>query len=119
MDTNLDTYSTSLVIAICAVACAERVLVAYFTWKLAKRKGRLWLPYVLFGLLGLAVLALRSPTRSAWLAARPQRRTGFTHTGFSGPVADERLELPARGRRRPRPLADYHLPRGLVDQRAG
>jgi hypothetical protein len=119
MDTNIDIYSTSLVIAVCAVVCAERVVVAYFTWKLAKRKGRLWLPYVLVGLLGLAVLALRSPTRSAWHAARPQRRTGYTHTGFSGPLAGDLLEVPARRRKRTNPLADYHLPHGLADQRAG
>ena len=56
-----DIHVTTLAIVICAALCAEHLLVAYSTRKLAKRKGRMWIPYALFGLLGLVVLALRRP----------------------------------------------------------
>jgi hypothetical protein len=116
-------HVTSAVIAICAALCAERALVAYPTWKLAKRRGRMWPPYVLFGLLGLAFLALRSPAYSV-LSARqhPKKRTGYTHAGFSGPVPEAQAEVDLyqakRKRRRLSPLHGYHLPYGGVDETA-
>ena len=114
------THLSALAIIVCAAFCVERVLVAYYTWKLAKRKGRMWLPYALFGLLGLAVLALRSPAYSALSTrARSATRPGYTHTGFSGPATDAELELAEKPKRRVSPLAGYHLPHGLADQRAG
>ena len=116
-------HLTSVAIAICAALCAERILVAYPTRKLAKRRGRMWLPYVLFGLLGLAFLALRSPAYSV-LSARlhPKKRTGYTHAGFSGPVPEAQPEVdlyPAkRKRRRLSALHDYHLPYSTMDEQA-
>jgi hypothetical protein len=114
-------HVTTLLIVICAALCAERLLVAYPTWKLARRRGRMWLPYELFGLVGLVLLALRSPAYSVLAAhAHPKSRTGYTHAGFSGPVAEAEPDLypTKRKRRRLSPLAGYHLPHGVVDERA-
>jgi hypothetical protein len=116
-------HVTSLALAICAALCAERILVAYPTRKVAKRRGRMWLPYLLFGLLGLAFLALRSPAYSV-LSARvhAKKRTGFTHAGFSGPVPEAQAEVdlyPAkRKRRRLSALNGYHLPYSTIDEQA-
>lgn len=109
-------HRTTLAIVVAAVLCGERVLLAYPVWRLAKRKGRMWFPYELFGLVGLIVLALRSPAYSVLSShVRPARRAGYTHTGFSGPLSDARPELPAKRSRKTRPLAEYHLPRGFAD----
>jgi hypothetical protein len=109
-------HSTTLAIVIAAVLCAERVLAAYPAWTLAKRKGRMWFPYELFGLVGLIVLALRSPAYSVLSAhVRPARRAGYTHTGFSGPLSDALPEIHAKRRKKASPLAEYHLPRGFAD----
>jgi hypothetical protein len=104
---------TTLTIVVVGVLCAERVVAAYPAWRLAKRKGRMWLPYELFGLVGLAALSLRSP--AYWVLSahvRPVRRTVYTHTGFSGPVAVALPELPVKRRKKTSPLAEYHLPPG-------
>jgi hypothetical protein len=121
--THTTIHVTTLLIAIGAALCAERVLLAYHIWKLARRRGRMWLPYELFGLLGLAALALQPPAYSVLAAhAHPRKRTGYTHTGFSGPVAQVQVEpdlyLTKRKRRRLSPLAEYHLPHGVVDEHA-
>jgi hypothetical protein len=83
----------------------------------------MWLPYELFGLLGLALLALQPPSYSVLAAhTHPRTRTGYTHAGFSGPAVNAGLELELhptkRKRRRLSPLAGYHLPRGVVGERA-
>ncbi len=108
---------TSLAIISIAAGCAERVAIGYFTWKLAKRKGRMWLPYAIFGLLGYVVLALRAPKYNAVIAAtRAMPRSALTHTGFARP-ADEIDEF-TTSKKRVAPLAGYHLPRGLAAQRS-
>jgi hypothetical protein len=121
--THTSIHVTTLLIAICAALCAERVLLAYPMWKLARRRGRMWLPYELFGLLGLALLTLQPPAYSVLAAhAHPRKRTGYTHAGFSGPSVEAQAELDlyltSRKRRRLSPLADYHLPHGLADEHA-
>jgi hypothetical protein len=119
--TTVHIHVTTLLIAICAALCAERVLVAYSTRKLAKRRGRMWMPYALFGVLGLAFLALRAPAYSVLSShVRPRKQTGYTHAGFSGPVPEADVDLlpVKRKRRRLSPLHGYHLPHGVVDERA-
>jgi hypothetical protein len=119
--TTVHIHVTTLLIAIAAALCAERILVAYSTRKLARRRGRMWMPYALFGLVGMAVLALRAPAYSVLSShVRPRKRTGYTHVGFSGPVPEAEVELyPAkRKRRRLSPLHGYHFPHGVLDEHA-
>lgn len=119
--THTTIHVTTLLIVICAALCAERVLLAYHTRRLARRRGRMWLPYAVFGLLGLAFLALQPPAYSVLAAhAHPRKRSGYTHAGFSGPTAEAApdLFLVKRKRHRLSPLAEYHLPHGVVDERA-
>jgi hypothetical protein len=107
---------TTLAIILIVAGCAERLVIVYFTWKLARRKGRMWLPYVLFGLLGYIVLALRSPAyESLRHEPRATLRRGYTHTGFARP-AEEIDEFVVRPKR-VAPLAGYHLPRGIATAR--
>ena len=105
---------TTLTIAVVAALGVERVVVAYPAWKLARRKGRMWLPYELFGLVGLLVLSLRAP--AYWVLSAHIRlsakRTVYTHTGFSGPVAVALPEIPVKRRKKTSALAEYHLPPG-------
>jgi hypothetical protein len=108
---------TSLAITAIAAGCAEHLAIGYFTWKLAKRKGRMWLPYAIFGLWGYVVLALRAPVYGSVISAtRATPRSAMTHTGYARP-ADEIDEF-AASKRRVAPLAGYHLPRGLAAQRS-
>jgi hypothetical protein len=108
---------TSLAIIVVLALAAERLVVAYFTWTMAKRKGRLWFAYAIFGLVGYIVLALRS-TDSSVLDDHPRvtSRPGHTHTGFARPE-DIAAALEPR-KKRPAPLDGYHLPRGAATSRA-
>jgi hypothetical protein len=108
---------TSLAIISIAAGCAEHLAIGYFTWKLAKRKGRMWLPYAIFGLLGYVVLALRAPVYGSVISAtRAVPRSAITHTGFARPAGE--IDEFAGSKTRVTPLAGYHLPRGLAAQRS-
>jgi hypothetical protein len=110
-------HVTTLVIIATAAACAEHLAIGYFTWNLAKRKGRMWLPYAIFGLLGYVVLALRAPAYNSVLSAvRSRPRSALTHTGLARPE-DETDEFAESKRRRAR-LVGYHLPPGPVAPRS-
>jgi hypothetical protein len=114
-------HVTTMLIVICAALCAERVLVAYPAWKLGRRKGRMWLPYVVFGLLGLLVLAVRSPAYSVLTSrAHARRPSVYTNSGFGVPVPteDDLRVFKKRRRKRPAPLGDYHIPEQAVTDRA-
>jgi hypothetical protein len=113
-------HVTTMLIVICAALCAERLLVAYPAWKLGRRRGRMWLPYVVFGLLGLFVLALRSPAYSVLTSRSHARRPSvYTHTGFSVQALTEEDLFVFRKKRRKRavPLGDYHIPEQAVTDR--
>jgi hypothetical protein len=112
---------TTIAIIVVLALAAERLLVAYFTWTMARRKGRLWLPYAIFGLVGYIVLALRS-TNHAVLDDRPRitSRDSFTHTGFARPgfVRPEDIqEALDPQQKRTASLEGYHLPRGAITSR--
>jgi hypothetical protein len=110
MSTSPDIHMTTLLVVVCAALLAERLVVVYFTRKIAKRKRRMWVPYIPFGLLGLVVIAMRSPAYSNMgIYTRPSGGRTYTHTGFSAPLPAD-AELPAKRRRRTVPLAGYHLP---------
>jgi hypothetical protein len=109
-------HVTTLAIIAIAAGCAEHLAIGYFTWKLAKRKGRMWLPYAIFGLLGYVVLALRAPAYNpVFSAIRNQPRSALTHTGFARP--EDEIDDSAGSSRRGAPLAGYHLPPGVVAPR--
>jgi hypothetical protein len=110
MSPSPDTHVTTLLVVLSVGLLAERLVVVYFTRKIAKRKRRMWVPYVPFGLLGLVVLALRSPAYSKiGIYQRPTGRRTYTHTGFSAPLPGDG-EHPVKRRKRTVPLAGYHLP---------
>jgi hypothetical protein len=111
-----DSHVTTLAIVVIAAGCAEHLVFAYFNWTLANRKGRMWLPYAIFGVLGYVVLVLRAPASERSISeAQAAPRSGLTHTGFARP--EEAMDEPALRRKRVAPLAGYHLPRGLAAQR--
>ncbi len=108
---------TTLAIVVIAAGCAEHLVFAYFNWTLANRKGRMWLPYAIFGLLGYAVLALRAPVyNSVFSAIRSQPRSALTHTGFARP--QDEIDESAENKRRGAQLGGYHLPPGVVAPRS-
>jgi hypothetical protein len=107
---------TNLTIIVVLALAAERLVLAYFTWTLAKRKGRLWFAYVIFGLVGYIVLALRSANSSVLDdSPRVLSRSAYTHTGFGRPNENETALEPRR--KRSTPLAGYHVPRGQATSR--
>jgi hypothetical protein len=108
---------TTLAIIVIAAGCAEHLASGYLTWNLAKRKGRVWLPYAIFGLLGYVVLALRAPVYNpVFSAIRSQPRSALTHTGFARP--EDEIDEFAESSRRRAPLGGYHLPPGVVAPRS-
>jgi hypothetical protein len=110
-------HVTTLVIIVIAAVCAEHLAFGYFIWKLAKRKGRMWLPYAIFGLLGYVALALRARVYNPVLSAlRNQPRSALTHTGFARP--EDEIDESGGSSRRGAPLAGYHLPPGVVAPRS-